>query len=131
MTMQDPISDLLTRVRNGQSRKRNDVSMPASKTKQAIAKVLTEEGYIKGFDVKDVDGKPTLTIELKYHEGKPVISEIKRVSRPGLRTYKGKSNLPKVLDGLGVAIVSTSKGVMTDYAARQMGEGGEILCYVW
>ncbi len=129
MSMQDPLADMITRIRNGQMAKHASVSMPSSKMKAAIAKVLEQEGYIKKFEIADGE-KPTLTIELKYFEGKPVIEDIKRVSRPGLRIYKSQSELPKVMGGLGVAIVSTDKGVMTDRAARTAGVGGEVLCYV-
>ena len=129
MSMQDPLADMLTRIRNGQMAKHVSVTMPSSKMKQAIAKVLQDEGFINGFSV-DQESKPTMTVELKYFEGKPVIEELKRVSRPGLRIYKGQGELPKVLGGLGIAIVSTSKGVMTDRAARSAGIGGEVLCYV-
>ena len=129
MSMQDPLADMLTRIRNGQMAKKASVSMPSSKMKVAIAKVLQDEGYIGGFDV-DAEAKPTLTVDLKYFEGKPVIEMIKRVSRPGLRIYKPGDQLPKIMGGLGVAIVSTNKGVMTDRAARAAGVGGEVLCYV-
>ena len=129
MSMQDPLADMLTRIRNGQMAKKASVSMPSSKMKVAIAKVLQDEGYISGFDV-DAEAKPTLTVDLKYFEGKPVIEMIKRVSRPGLRIYKPGDQLPKIMGGLGVAIVSTNKGVMTDRAARAAGVGGEVLCYV-
>lgn len=128
--MTDPIADLLTRIRNGQRAGKVSVSMPASKLKQSIARVLQEEGYITGFAVQDEDGKPTMNVELKYYDGQPVIDTLKRISRPGLRIYKANDELPKVQGGLGVAIVSTSKGVMTDRAARAAGEGGEVLCYV-
>ncbi|QBQ54672.1 30S ribosomal protein S8 [Nitrosococcus wardiae] len=129
MSMTDPISDMLTRVRNGQSAGKLEVSMPSSKLKESIARVLKEEGYIEDYRVED-DTKPVLVVRLKYHEGKPVIDEIQRVSRPGLRIYKGKDRLPRIRGGLGIAIVSTSRGVMTDKAARSAGEGGEVLCYV-
>lgn len=129
MSMQDPLADMMTRIRNGQMAKKATVDMPSSKMKLAIAKVLQDEGYIKGFSVEG-DVKPVLTIELKYFEGRPVIESIKRVSRPGLRIYKPGDELPKVMGGLGVAIVSTNKGVMTDRAARAAGVGGEVLCYV-
>lgn len=129
MSMQDPLADMMTRIRNGQMAKKVVVEMPSSKMKLAIAKVLQDEGYIKGFSVEG-DVKPVLTVELKYFEGKPVIESIKRVSRPGLRIYKPGDELPKVMAGLGVAIVSTNKGVMTDRAARAAGVGGEVLCYV-
>lgn len=128
--MTDPIADMLTRIRNGQRAGKVSVSMPSSKLKQSIANVLKEEGYIADFSEQDEDGKPSLNVSLKYYEGQPVIDSLKRVSRPGLRIYKAKDELPKVLGGLGVAIVSTSKGVMSDRAARAAGEGGEVLCYV-
>ncbi len=127
--MTDPIADMLTRVRNAQSAAKFDVTMPSSKLKMAIAKVLQDEGYITGFS-SDGAVKPTLTISLKYYEGRPVIDELKRVSRPGLRIYKNKHELPKILNGLGIAIISTSAGVMTDREARTSGRGGEILCTV-
>ena len=120
---------MLTRVRNAQAASKHDVTMPASKLKMAIAKVLQDEGYISGFET-DGAAKPTLTITLKYYEGRPVIDNIKRVSRPGLRIYKNKDELPKILNGLGIAIVSTSAGVMTDREARATGRGGEIICTV-
>jgi ribosomal protein S8 len=127
--MQDPIADMLTRIRNGQAANKIAVSMPSSKLKVAIANVLADEGYIES--VKVLDGvKPELEITLKYFQGKPVVESIQRVSRPGLRIYKRKDELPKVMGGLGVAVISTSKGVMTDRAARQAGLGGEIICYV-
>jgi small subunit ribosomal protein S8 len=129
MSMQDPISDMLTRVRNAQRAAKVTVSMPSSKIKAAIAKVLKEEGYVEGFSVSG-DKKPVLEIELKYHAGRPVIERIDRVSRPGLRIYKGHSDIPQVMNGLGVAIVSTSKGLMTDRKARALGVGGELLCLV-
>lgn len=129
MSMQDPLADMMTRIRNGQMAKRASVEMPSSKMKLAIVKVLQDEGYVKGFSVEG-DVKPVLTVELKYFEGKPVIESIKRVSRPGLRIYRPGDELPKVMGGLGVAIVSTNKGVMTDRAARAAGVGGEVLCYV-
>jgi small subunit ribosomal protein S8 len=128
--MTDPIADMLTRIRNAQQAKKSEVSMPSSKVKLNIATVLEDEGYIAASKVIDVDGKPTLTLSLKYFEGKPVISQIDRVSRPGLRVYKAADDLPKVIGGLGVAIVSTSKGVMADRKARALGQGGEILCAV-
>jgi len=128
--MTDPIADMLTRIRNGQSAGKVQVSMPASRVKQAIAQVLKAEGYITDCEVQDVEGKPTLVVSLKYHEGRPVIDDVQRISRPGLRIYKGKDELPKVLGGLGVAIISTSKGVMSDRQARAAGEGGEVLCVV-
>lgn len=129
--MSDPISDMLTCVRNAQAVGKNEVKMPSSKLKIAICKVLKGEGYITEYEVTNVDSKPTLIITLKYYLGRPVISEIKRLSRPGLRVYKGKHDLPKLQNGLGTVILSTSKGVMTDRAARTMGQGGEILCYVF
>lgn len=130
MSMSDPIADMLTRIRNGQAVGKVAVSMPAAKIKSAIANVLKEEGYIKDYSVSEEDGKPALSIELKYFQGEPVMELIKRVSRPGLRIYKGRDELPKVRDGLGIVIVSTSKGVMTDRAARAAGHGGEVLAYV-
>jgi small subunit ribosomal protein S8 len=128
--MQDPISDMLTRIRNAHHRSMTDVAMPASKLKASVAKVLQDEGYISGFRISD-ETKPTLTVELKYFDGKPVIEEISRTSRPSLRVYKSSSDLPKVRSGLGIAIVSTSQGVMTDRAARTAGIGGEVLCTVF
>ena len=130
MSMSDPIADLLTRIRNGQSAAKAEVTAPSSKLKVAVVKVLKDEGYISDYAVAETSGKPTLTVRLKYHGGQPVIDSLKRVSRPGLRVYKGGDELPEVLDGLGIAIVSTSQGVMTDRAARKAGQGGEILCYV-
>ena len=130
MSMTDPIADMLTRIRNGQKALKTHVRMPASKVKHSIARVLRDEGYVGGVDVVEVDGKPTMTVELRYHDGAPVIESLQRVSRPGLRVYKGKDDLPRVLGGLGVAIVSTSSGVMSDRAAREKGEGGEVLCTV-
>lgn len=129
MSMQDPISDMLTRIRNGQAASKVSVKMPSSKQKVAIAAVLKAEGYVTDFVVAG-DTKPELEVTLKYFEGKKVIDTIKRVSRPGLRIYKGASDLPKVMAGLGIAIVSTSQGVMTDRAARKASIGGEIICYV-
>ena len=128
--MTDPIADMLTRIRNGQSANKVEVTMPSSGVKCAIAKVLLDEGYIKGFSVTDEDTKPVLAVELKYFEGRPVIAMISRASRPGLRLYKGKDELPSIQDGLGVAIISTSKGVMSERQARAAGEGGEVLCVV-
>ena len=130
MSMTDPIADMLTRIRNGQAAEKERVSMPASKLKKAIVTVLEAEGFVNGHSVEDVDGKPVLTIKLRYFDGRPVIDTIDRVSRPGLRIYKGKDEIPKVHAGLGIAIVSTSRGVMTDRAARQAGVGGEVLCTV-
>ncbi len=130
MTMQDPISDMLTRIRNGLAAGKVHVAMPLSKQKRAIAEVLKSEGYVKDFTVETVEGKQELYIVLKYFDGKPVIDRLKRVSRPGLRIYRGKDELPSVLGGLGVAIISTSHGLMTDRAARAAGYGGEVICYV-
>jgi small subunit ribosomal protein S8 len=131
MSMQDPMSDMLTRIRNAQMAGKTGVEMPGSKLKAAVAQVLKDEGYIAEFNASSEGGKPRLAIELKYYEGKPVIAEIDRISRPGLRKYSGKGELPTVRAGLGVAIVSTSQGVMTDRAARAAGVGGEVLCTVF
>jgi len=131
MSMTDPIADMLTRIRNGQTAEKAEVSMPSSKLKTAIARVLKEEGYIQDFRIDGEDKKPRLTVQLKYHEGRPVIEEIQRVSRPGLRRFEGKRSLPSVRGGLGTAIISTSQGVMTDRAARDAGHGGEVLCVVF
>ena len=131
MSMQDPLSDMLTRIRNAQMAGKTSVDMPGSKLKAAVARVLKEEGYITDFAASADTGKPRLSIELKYFDGKPVIAEIDRISRPGLRSYAGKDELPSVRGGLGVAIVSTSRGVMTDRAARAAGVGGEVLCTVF
>lgn len=130
MSMSDPIADMLTRIRNAQQVDKASVTMPSSKVKVAIAKVLQEEGYIDGFQVKGEQAKPELEIALKYYAGRPVIERIERVSRPGLRIYRGRTAIPQVMNGLGVAIVSTSRGVMTDRKARATGVGGEVLCYV-
>ena len=131
MTMTDPIADMLTRIRNAHKINALSVSMPYSKTKESIAKVLLEEGYIKDIDTEQMgDNKSNLKIGLKYFEGKPVIEEINRVSRPGLRIYRSKNELPKVMGGLGIAVISTSKGIMSDRQARQDGHGGEVLCKV-
>ena len=130
MSMQDPIADMLTRIRNAHHRSHPEVTMPASKLKASVAKVLHEEGYIGGYSVSD-EVKSNLTVELKYFEGKPVIEEITRISKPSLRLYVSSNDLPKVRSGLGVAIVSTSQGVMTDRAARAAGIGGEVLCTVF
>jgi small subunit ribosomal protein S8 len=130
MSMSDPIADMLTRIRNAQMVQKVSVVMPASKLKTAIAEVLKAEGYIDNFAVRDDATKPQLEIALKYYAGKPVIEHIERVSRPGLRVYKGRHDIPTVMNGLGVAIVTTPKGVMTDRKARQAGIGGEVLCYV-
>jgi small subunit ribosomal protein S8 len=127
MSMTDPIADMFTRIRNAQMIGHTDVSMPASKVKAEIARVLKEEGYIEDYATREVEGKPTLSIALKYYEGRPVIDRLERVSRPGLRVYKRQDELPKVLGGLGIAIVSTSKGVMSDRAARAAGQGGEVI----
>jgi small subunit ribosomal protein S8 len=130
MSMSDPIADLLTRIRNAQMVAKQTVSVPSSKVKVAIVQVLKDEGYIEGYAVKGEGGKPELEIALKYYAGRPVIERIERVSRPGLRVYKGREALPQVMNGLGVAIVTTPKGVMTDRKARANGVGGEVLCYV-
>ena len=131
MSMTDPIADMLVRIRNAAAVGKTTVKMPSSKIKVSIAKVLQDEGYILGSTVNDIGGgKSELQIELKYYEGKPVIEQLKRFSRSGLRQYRGKDALPKVLGGLGVAIISTSKGIMTDAQARQQGVGGEVLCFV-
>ena len=128
--MTDPIADLLTRIRNGQTARKPEVSMASSKLKTAIARVLKEEGYVADFRLESEGAKTTLTIGLKYYDGRPVIDRIERVSRPGLRIYRGKDELPKVLGGLGTVIVSTPQGVMTDKQARSIGQGGEVLCIV-
>lgn len=130
MSMSDPIADMLTRIRNAQGVDKVFVEMPSSKVKVAIAKVLKEEGYIESYSIVGDASKPVLKIELKYYAGQPVIVKIERVSKPGLRIYKGKDDIPAVMNGLGVAIVSTSKGVMTDRKARTTGIGGEVICYV-
>lgn len=130
MSMSDPIADMLTRIRNAQSSEKMTVTMPASKLKAAIAAVLKDEGYIEEVMRREESGKAVLEIALKYYAGRPVIEKIERVSRPGLRIYKGSEDIPKVMNGLGVAIVSTSKGVMTDRKARAAGIGGEVLCIV-
>ncbi|MEE8618408.1 MAG: 30S ribosomal protein S8 [Nitrosomonadaceae bacterium] len=130
MSMSDPIADMLTRIRNAQLSEKNVVAMPASKLKQAIAQVLKDEGYIENFAIRESDSKPVLDISLKYYAGRPVIEKIERVSRPGLRIYKPSDSLPNVMNGLGVAIISTSKGVMTERKARASGIGGEVLCIV-
>ncbi len=130
MSMTDPIADFLTRIRNGQIARKNEVSMASSKLKTAIARVLKEEGYVADFRLDSDGHKQTLTIGLKYYEGRPVIDRLERVSRPGLRIYRAKDELPKVLGGMGTVIVSTPKGVMTDRQARQIGQGGEVLCIV-
>jgi small subunit ribosomal protein S8 len=130
MSMSDPISDMLTRIRNAQAVQKPTVKMPASKVKTGIAQVLKDEGYITDFRDVEIDGKPGLEITLRYMQGKGVIESLKRVSSPGLRQYRGKDDLPKILNGLGIAVVSTSQGIMTDTAARSAGQGGEILCTV-
>jgi small subunit ribosomal protein S8 len=129
--MQDPLSDMLTRIRNAQMAGKKRVEMPGSKLKVAVAQVLKDEGYVDGFSATTEGVKPRLSIDLKYYQGKPVIAEINRVSRPGLRTYSGSDELPSVRAGLGVAIISTSNGVMSDRAARAAGVGGEVLCTVY
>jgi len=130
MSMSDPIADMLTRIRNAQAVQKTAVTMPSSKIKVAIAQVLKDEGYVDGFKIRTETGKSELEIALKYYAGRPVIERIERVSRPGLRVYKGRDSIPQVMNGLGVAIVTTPKGVMTDRKARQTGVGGEVLCYV-
>ncbi|MDP1636335.1 MAG: 30S ribosomal protein S8 [Gallionellaceae bacterium] len=130
MSMTDPVADMLTRIRNAQMAQKNSVAMPSSKLKVAIAAVLKDEGYIDDFAVRDNEGKPQLDIALKYYAGRPVIERIERISRPGLRVYKGSGDLPRVMNGLGIAIVSTPKGVMTDRRARATNVGGEVLCIV-
>lgn len=130
MSMTDPVADMLTRIRNGQMAEKLGVTMPSSKLKEAIAKVLKDEGYIENFAVRNNAGKAELDIELKYYAGRPVIERIERVSKPGLRIYRGMQDLPKVMNGLGIAIVSTPKGVMTDRKARSVNVGGEVLCIV-
>lgn len=129
MSMSDPIADMLTRIRNGQQAEKANVTMPSSKQKVAIAKLLESEGYVGSISVEE-GVKPELTIELKYYKGKPVIETLKRVSRPGLRIFRGKDELPQVNGGLGVAVISTSKGLMTERAAKAAGEGGEVVCFV-
>lgn len=130
MSMTDPVADMLTRIRNAQMAEKISVVMPASKLKVAIAGVLRDEGYIDDFAVRENDGKPLLDVSLKYYAGRPVIERIERISKPGLRVYKGRDDLPTVMNGLGVAIVSTPKGVMTDRKARASNVGGEVLCIV-
>jgi len=130
MSMSDPISDMLTRIRNAQAVQKKTVNIPASKVKTGIAKVLKDEGFINDYRDSEVDGKPALEVTLRYVEGKGVIETMKRASRPGLRIYRGKDDLPKILNGLGMAVISTSQGIMTDTAARAAGQGGEILCIV-
>ena len=130
MSMQDPIADMFTRIRNGQQAGKVRVVMAMSRQREAIARVLKKQGYVRDFSVEEIDGKAQLAIVLKYFEGKPVIEMLKRISRPGRRVYKRKHELPKVLDGLGIAIISTSKGLMTDQQARAAGHGGEVVCIV-
>ena len=130
MSMSDPIADMLTRIRNAQMVGHLEVRMPASKLKSSIAKVLKDEGYIEDFGQREKDGKSELVVGLKYYAGRPVIEKLERISKPGLRVYKGRDNLPKVMNGLGIAILSTSRGVMTDTKARASGVGGEVLCIV-
>lgn len=130
MSMTDPVADMLTRIRNAQLAQKNSVAMPSSKLKVAIAAVLKDEGYIDDFAVREAEGKSQLDIALKYYAGRPVIERIERISRPGLRVYKGSGDLPRVMNGLGIAIVSTPKGVMTDRRARATNVGGEVLCIV-
>ena len=130
MSMSDPIADMLTRIRNAQLAEKLSVEMPSSRVKASIAQVLKDEGYIEDFKVREDDGKATLEVALKYYAGEPVIEKIERVSRPGLRIYKGRDDIPKIMNGLGIAIVSTSRGVMTDRKARATGVGGEVLCIV-
>ncbi len=130
MSMQDTVADMLTRIRNAQQTKKPNVAMPSSKLKKALAQLLKDEGYIGDFHVEGDEKKPVLSLDLKYFEGKPVIELIQRVSRPGLRVYRGKDKLPRVKQGLGIAIVSTSRGIMTDRAARQASVGGEVICLV-
>jgi len=130
MSMSDPIADMLTRIRNGQRANKSTVSFPTSKLKSSVLNVLVSEGYVGEYSFGEVNGKPVTTVNLKYYQDKPVISKIQRVSRPGLRIFKGKNEIPQVLGGLGVAIVSTSKGVMSDSAARAAGFGGEVICTV-
>lgn len=130
MSMSDPIADMLTRIRNAQRANKASVVLPASKQKKAILAVLQDEGYINSYEDSELEGKPVITVKLKYFQGKPVISSVKRVSRPGLRIFRGKDELPKVMGGYGIAIISTSQGVMSDRAARAAGQGGEVLCVV-
>jgi small subunit ribosomal protein S8 len=130
MSMTDPIADFLTRIRNGQMAGKAEVAAPASRMKLALAKVLKEEGYIEDFAIAEQAEKPTVTVRLKYYQGRPVIERLERVSRPGLRVYKAKDDLPRILGGMGVAIISTSRGLMTDREARAAGHGGEVLCIV-
>jgi small subunit ribosomal protein S8 len=130
MSMSDPIADMLTRIRNAQATHKPEVAMPTTKIKTAIAEVLKAEGYIIDYKIEEIDGHKQLIISLKYYQGKPVIENLRRISSPGLRVYRSKNQLPQVLGGMGIAIISTSKGIISDRAARLLGEGGEILCYV-
>lgn len=130
MSMQDPISDMLTRIRNGQLAGKVRVVMPSSRQKVAIADVLKKQGYVRDYSIEDIGGETRLAIVLRYFEGRPVIETLERVSRPGLRVYRGKDALPRVMDGLGIAIISTSRGLMTDQEARKAGHGGEVVCVV-
>ncbi len=130
MSMQDPIADMLTRIRNGQAAGKVRVMMPHSKAKEAVARLLKDEGYVRDFEATEVGGKPQLAVVLKYHQRRPVIERLDRVSRPGLRVYRPSRDLPKVLGGLGVAVISTSRGLMSDRDARAAGHGGEVVCYV-
>lgn len=130
MSMTDPMADMLTRIRNGLSANKAEVKMPSSKLKKSLAVVLKDEGYIEGFSEQDIGGKVSLNITLKYYQGRPVIEKIARISRPGRRVYKSKDELPKILSGLGISIISTSAGLMTDRAARKAGHGGEVICSV-
>jgi len=131
MSMTDPIADFLTRIRNGQASGKTEIAAPSSRIKLALAKVLKDEGYIEDFAVDGDSKKPTVKVRLKYYQGRPVIERIERVSRPGLRVYKAKDELPKILGGMGVAIISTSQGVMTDRDASRKGIGGEVLAFIW
>ncbi|CAL7959389.1 30S ribosomal subunit protein S8 [Gammaproteobacteria bacterium] len=130
MSMSDPIADMLTRIRNAQAARKPDVSMPMTKLKAAIAEVLKTEGYVLDYKIEEVNNKKQLVLSLKYYQGKPVIENIRRISRPGLRVYRDKNKLPQIMGGMGIAIISTSKGIMSDRAARLLGEGGELLCSV-
>jgi len=130
MSMTDPIADMLTRIRNGQSADKESIDMPSSRLKQAIAHVLREEGYITDYETAEINGKPRLRVVLKYFQGEGVIEQIERVSRPGLRVYRGRKEVPQVVGGLGISIISTSQGLMSDRAARAAGHGGEVLCKV-
>lgn len=130
MSMQDPIADMLTRIRNGQSAGKVRVTMPMSKQRRAIAQLLKQQGYVRDFSIEEINGKSQLAVVLKYFDGRPVIEMLKRTSRPGLRVYKRKNELPKIMDGLGIAIISTSSGLLTDHEARAAGHGGEVLCIV-